>query len=75
MEEGTVGLTKRRHLRKATSVIVVAAADSEETESDKDVRKLASDSNVNEEKQTKKRNQKSTRRRARLTKRLGQTVA
>ncbi|GAB2270295.1 hypothetical protein Dimus_005198 [Dionaea muscipula] len=40
-------VTKRRHLRKVASTEVAAAVDSEETESDEDVRKLASDSGVN----------------------------
>ncbi|GAB2273521.1 hypothetical protein Dimus_008313, partial [Dionaea muscipula] len=51
-------VTKRRCLRKATSTEVDAAVDSEETESDEDVRKLASDSDVNNEGQSNKRRQK-----------------
>ncbi|GAB2286004.1 hypothetical protein Dimus_020427 [Dionaea muscipula] len=49
---------KRRRLRKATSVPVAETEDSEETESVEDVRKLAADSDVNMEDQTKKRCQK-----------------
>ncbi|GAB2297753.1 hypothetical protein Dimus_031840 [Dionaea muscipula] len=46
---------KRRRLRKAASTEVVAAVDSEETQLDEDVLRLASDSDVNKEGQTKKR--------------------
>ncbi|GAB2270894.1 hypothetical protein Dimus_005757 [Dionaea muscipula] len=48
----------RRRLKKATSVLVDETRDSEETQSDEDVRKLASDSNVNKEEHIKKRRQK-----------------
>ncbi|GAB2273163.1 hypothetical protein Dimus_007966 [Dionaea muscipula] len=48
----------RRRLRKATSVEVVAVVNSEETQSDEDVLRLASDSGMNMEVQTKKRHQK-----------------
>ncbi|GAB2295905.1 hypothetical protein Dimus_030053 [Dionaea muscipula] len=48
---------KRRHLRKAPS-IQVAEVDREETQSDENVPRLASGSDVNKEEQTKKRRQK-----------------
>ncbi|GAB2290269.1 hypothetical protein Dimus_024549 [Dionaea muscipula] len=49
---------KRRRLRKAIATEVAAAVDSEETQSDEDVLRLATDSDVNKEEQTRKRRQK-----------------
>ncbi|GAB2268585.1 hypothetical protein Dimus_003540 [Dionaea muscipula] len=52
----------RRRLRKATFVPVAKTGDSEETESDENVQRIASESEVNKEGQTKKRRQKQSAR-------------
>ncbi|GAB2286296.1 hypothetical protein Dimus_020713 [Dionaea muscipula] len=61
-EMQTVGeqlqVRKRRRLKKATFVPMAEAGDSEETQSDEDVRRLAVASDVNKEEQTRKRRQK-----------------
>ncbi|GAB2266084.1 hypothetical protein Dimus_001111 [Dionaea muscipula] len=57
VDEG-LQVRKRRRLRKATSIPVVETGDSEETESDEDVRKLAVDSGMNKEEQTWKRRER-----------------
>ncbi|GAB2290621.1 hypothetical protein Dimus_024900, partial [Dionaea muscipula] len=61
---------KRRHLRKATSIEVVGAVDSGETQSDENVPTLAYDSDVNKEEQTKNRRQKQVARTEPVAKRI-----
>ncbi|GAB2288234.1 hypothetical protein Dimus_022575 [Dionaea muscipula] len=61
---------KRRHLRKVISTEVAAAVDSEETQSDEDVLRPASDSDVNKEGKIKKRRQKQVARTRPATKKV-----
>ncbi|GAB2297612.1 hypothetical protein Dimus_031704 [Dionaea muscipula] len=52
----------RRRFKKVISIPVPETRDSEETESEKDVRKITADLDVNKEEQTKKRRQKQSAR-------------